>query len=64
MTFIEQVKKQREQVAERLIAMIDSYRLMERYTTVFERNRLVANINAMITRYDRLTSIQRRLEVR
>lgn len=61
MTFIQRVDEQRRHVAVRLITMLDSYRLVERYVTAFERNRLVDNINRMINRYDRLTRIQHRL---
>jgi hypothetical protein len=62
-TFIQRVAQKRAQTAEFLIAMIDSYRLLERYATVWEQNRLVDNINRMINRYDRLTRIERRLHI-
>jgi hypothetical protein len=64
MMFIQRVIEQRRRTAEFLIAMIDSYRLLEQYATALERNRMVANINNMITRYDKLTRIEHRLQLK
>jgi hypothetical protein len=63
-TFIQRVTLQRRRTAVFLITMIDSYRLLERYATTLERNRMVASINKMITRYDKLTRIEHRLQLK
>lgn len=63
-TFMQRVALQRRRTAEFLIVTVDSYRLLERYATALERNRMVANINSMITRYDKLTRIEHRLQLK
>jgi len=64
MTFIQRVALRRLHIAVELIVMIDSYRLVERYVSTLERNRLVTNISNMITRYDKLTRIEHRLQLK
>jgi hypothetical protein len=64
MTFIQRVRAERRRTAEFLITTIDSYRQVERYISVWERNILMDGISRLITRYDRLTRIEHRLQMK